>query len=84
MHMEREKVDRLIENMLTTMKHHGLEAQLGQLGEECSELAIAAHHYQRIISKKNKPSAIIEEQKRNALILEIADGLNVLEQIVRT
>lgn len=66
--------------------HYGLKAQLGQLSEECNELAIAAHHYQRTLGKTKDDgvevaSELDRKDARKELVSEIADVLNVVYQI---
>ena len=88
--MEAEKIHKLLHNFKIVFKHYGLEAQLGQLSEECNELATAAHHYQRAIKKQKTLNVstllhgnMYEMQTRKELISEVADVLNVVEQITR-
>ena len=90
--MQGKDVHQYLHNLKIVFDHYGMEAQLGQLSEECNELAIAAHHYQREIKKDNPPStnmsAILNRNMeihkvREGLISELADVLNLMEQLVR-
>lgn len=59
----------MIENIANSL---GVEELLCQLAEECAELAQAANHYRRTLSKKNQARMSENEAKEN-LIEEIAD-----------
>lgn len=87
--MEQDKWKRLVGNSTEVFKHYGLEAQLGQLSEECNELATAVHHYQRATKKQKDMTASgilhgnrYETHAKKELVLEIADVLNVAYQII--
>ena len=69
--MEEDRERRVImeEKLITIADHYGLENQLRQLAEECSELAVEANHSAR------KGSISVR------LIMEIADVEIMLDQV---
>lgn len=67
-------------NNLDIADHYGYEIQSEQLVEECAELIQAVSKYRRARGA-GKPTPYSEEAAFGALVQEIADVENMLEQI---